>query len=158
YWAFVTHPETYDIRAALRDRSPRLFMTKGSTVRKGDRVLFWKARGPDRERGVVALGEVLADPQPLPDADDPYWVKHPAPDQIEPRALVRFVLSPSLPLWYDESSRSLLDRLSVSRARGGSVFRVSAAEWDDLLDAIGGWPAGAPEIAAIEDAIAEAAG
>jgi hypothetical protein len=110
---------------------------------------------------VVALGEVLTDPAPGSDADNPYWVRPPAPDDVEERVLIRYVVPPGLPLLTRGEPDPVLDALSVSRARGGTVFAVTPGQWTALVAAAGGWPtpAGAPaEVDEVRRAVEEQAG
>jgi len=143
YWALCANPATYRVEQAVRELETDLWTTGGRPIRAGDWVVIWKSKGPDERRGVVALGEVVSDPQLLPDDDNPYWVITPPPGQVEPRVLVRYVRPPGLPLWEPDPT---LESLSVSRARGGTVFHVTAEQWDALVEHAGGGPvAGAPD-------------
>lgn len=143
YWALAANPKYYRILDAIRETSTDRWTTKGKAIREGDRVAIWKYRGRDRERGVVALGEVLTDPEVLADADNPYWQTQLSPDQREERVTVRYVHSARLPLWYDDDARAL-DHLTVSRVQGGTVYEITPSQWDELMDAIGGWPEDLP--------------
>jgi hypothetical protein len=89
YWAFCANPSVYRVDEAGRGLETDLWTTVGKPIRAGDWVAIWKAKGREPNRGVVALGEVLTDPQPLPDDGNPYWVVPPPPGQVEPRVLVR---------------------------------------------------------------------
>ena len=137
YWALCANPSVYRIEQAVRERVTDAWTTDGRSIRAGDWVLIWKGKGQGEHRGVVALGEVLTDPQPLPDADNPYWVEPPPPDQLRERVLVRYVVPERLPLWEPDQ---VLEGLSVSRARGGTVFHVTPEQWDTLVDRVGGLP------------------
>jgi hypothetical protein len=44
-----------------------------------------------------------------------------------------------LPLLEDGPHTELLD-IAAARARGGTVFAVTPAEWGALVEAAGGWP------------------
>ena len=133
YWALFGNPSIYRVEEAVRQLDTDLWTTKGREIRAGDRVMIWKGAGRDGYRGVVALGEVLTDREMLPDADNPYWVRPPAPDDLEERVSVRYVLPSGLPLFKRREPDPVLDALSVSRATGGTVFRVTCdfdnAEW-----------------------------
>jgi hypothetical protein len=74
YWAFAANPLTFRIEEALRARYTGLWTTRGRPVSSGDRVVIWKYQGRDRVRGVVALGEVVTNPEMLADPDNPYWL------------------------------------------------------------------------------------
>lgn len=47
YWAFLANPKVFRIREALRDLTYDSWTTKAADIRKGDRVLIWKAKGLD---------------------------------------------------------------------------------------------------------------
>ena len=150
YWAFFANPRIYRIEEAVRELTTDLWTTKGRPVRTGDRVLIWKGAGVDRYRGIVALGEVLTDPDLRADSANRFWVTPPASDELEERVAVRYVVPHGLPILSDGASNAVLDQLSVSRARGGTVFNVSAEQWQHVLAAVGGWPASAPELEVID--------
>src|SRR4051812_28254616 len=137
FWALCANPAVYRIEQAVRVLEADAWTTGGRPIRAGDWAVIWKGKGQDEHRGVVALGEVLTDPRPLPDADNPYWVEPPPPDQLRERVLVRYVVTERLPLWDPDPA---LEGLSVRRARGGTVFHVTPAQWDALVDRVGGLP------------------
>lgn len=122
-----------------------LWTTKGKKIRTGDRVLIWKCRGQERQRGVVAFGEVTTNPEVLTDANNPYW-NLPLNRLVQERVQVRYIHAQRLPMWRDDQTCQVLDQLSVSRARGGSVFIVTTAQWDMVLTAAGGWPSASPPV------------
>jgi hypothetical protein len=109
-------------------------------------------------RGVVALAEVLTDPEPLADSDNPFWVTPPGPNQIEDRVRLRYVRPPCLPLWVGGPADAVLRDLTVSRAQGGTVFYVTPEQWHALVRATGGWPERAAEVREAVEAVAERAG
>jgi hypothetical protein len=137
FWAFCANPSIYRVEQAVRDLETDAWTTHSKPVRAGDWVVIWKSQGPDDHRGVVALGEVLTDPHPRPDSDNPYWVERPPPEELRERVLVRYIVPERLPLWEPDPA---LEALSVSRARGGTVFRVAPEQWDALVDRVGGAP------------------
>src|SRR5690348_5902030 len=150
YWAFFANPRIYRVEEAVRELTTDVWTTKGRPVRAGDRVVIWKGAGTDRYRGIVALAEVMSDPELLADNANPFWVTQAAADEMEVRVVVPYVLPPGLPILTDGASNPVLDQLSVSRARGGTVFNVSPEQWDQVLAAAGGWPETAPELEAID--------
>jgi hypothetical protein len=135
-WALCVDPSVYRIEDALSEQAESLWTTKRSQVRMGDRVLIWRTTGKDGQRGVVALGEVISDAEIRHDAGSPYWIGAGAGATPEPRVLVRYVHAPQLPLWLGEH-RSLLADLSVARATGGSVFKVTESQWRVVAAAAG---------------------
>jgi hypothetical protein len=140
YWAFQANPRVYNIEAAVRHLEEDTWTTKGKDVRKGDKVVIWKALGDSHRRGVVALGEVISDPEPMQDANNRFWVDRDSGRTTEPRVRVRYVLPPLLPLWLgDPAAPRILEKLTVSRAQG-TVFKVTEEQWEELVEAAGGWP------------------
>jgi hypothetical protein len=140
YWAFQANPRVYNIEAAVHQLEEDTWTTKEKDVRKGDRVVIWKALGDSHRRGVVALGEVTSDPQLTQDADNRFWVDRGSGRTTEPRVRVRYVLPPLLPLWLgDPAAPTVLEKLTVSRAQG-TVFKVGEEQWEELVEAAGGWP------------------
>ncbi len=138
YWAFFANPNIYRIDEAVRALETDLWTTKGKPLRKGDRAIVWRGAGRNSPRGIVALAEVLTDPEPLSDADNPYWVQ--APGGVEDRVRIRYFVPSGLPLCLTGDDDGLLSSLSVSRARGGTVFHVTETQWDSIIAVLGGDP------------------
>jgi hypothetical protein len=67
-------------------------------------------------------------------------------EQQEERVLLRYVRAPNLPLWHGEAPNSVLEDLSVSRAKGGTVFEVTPIQWDAVVEAAGGWTPYVPPV------------
>ena len=88
----------------------------------------------------MALAEVLSDPEECVDARNPYWVDPEAGYEAQERVLVRYIHAPLSPLWLGEEGVGILAGLSVSRATGGTVFRVTPEQWDEIVELAGGWP------------------
>jgi len=126
-------------------------------VQKGDRVVIWKTLGRSDKRGVVALGEVLANPTVSDASNEVYWVNPAEAGIPELRVTFRYVRPPRLPLWLSDDSPAVLRELTVSHGQG-TVFKVTPDQWDALLQAVGGWPAAAAEVQEARDHIAEATG
>src|SRR3954453_928262 len=97
YWALAANPTKYRVEEAVRNSDEDLWLTKGSKLKPGDRVIIWKCKGRDQRRGVIALGEVLTDPQPLPNPDNPYWGDPAQATQVQERVWVHYVRPPGLP-------------------------------------------------------------
>ena len=128
----------YRIDDALLARGEDTWVTAGREIHRGDRAIIWRGRGPDGRRGVVAFGEVASEPRDLDDSANPFWVKRPEP-KMEPRVLVRYAVPPGLPLWLAEHD-DVLGQLSVSRAKGGTVFNVTEEQWNAVVTLAGGLP------------------
>lgn len=148
YWTFAAHPATYDIEHAVQTLKADLWPIRGKDVRVGDRVIVWKYKGGDAYRGIVALAEVTAQPAIETEAGNPFWVRTAEADVLEERVEIRYVVPPGVPLWLTTNPDDPLRSLSVSRAAGGSVFYVTAPQWEAVLAAVGGWPSPAPKSAA----------
>jgi len=146
YWAFMAIPDLYDIEQAIKEVEQDTWMVARGDVRKGDKAIIWKAKGKESRRGIVALAEVLSDPQMM--KEFPQQMKYyKVPEREEPakRILIKYSVPPGLPLWLDGDETGLLSSLSVSRATGGTVFRVTPAQWSDLLSLIGDDASGVSE-------------
>lgn len=142
FWVFAANPRLYRAQDAVTAMDEDWWMTKGSPVRAGDRAAIWKYKGNETERGIIALGEVLTDPQERDTSDTPFWTEA-GQTQLagpSPRVLVHYVRPPGLPLWLEQDGDSVVNELSVSRAQGGTCFVVSASDWDRLVEEGGGWP------------------
>lgn len=141
YWAFVANPIKYRIYDALAELRVAAWRTLRSHVAAGDRVLIWKAKGRDQNRGVVALGEAISDSAPMPSgAAAAYYVDSSSGQTVENRARVHFVHPPNLPLWLDDSTEEVLHDLTVSRAKQQTVCHVTPEQWARVVAAAGGWP------------------
>jgi hypothetical protein len=138
YWAFFANPRIYRVEQALEASADDSWLTAGREIQAGDRAIIWRGRGADGRRGVVALAEVTSDPLDLDDSGNPYWVEPQAP-KIEARVRVRYVTPPGVPLWLDQHEATLGD-LSITAARGGTVFNVRPEQWDAVVALAGGWP------------------
>lgn len=137
-WAFFANPKLYRIDEAIRERGDDTWVTAGRDIHRGDRVILWRGRGRDGHRGIVAFGEVVSEPRDLDDSDNPYWAE-PQEPKLEPRVRVRYVHLDRLPLWLGTHDE-VLSQLSVSRAKGGTVFNVTDEQWDLVIELAGGWP------------------
>jgi predicted RNA-binding protein with PUA-like domain len=144
YWAFQANPNIYNIEAAVRHLEVDTWPTRERDIRMGDKVIIWKALGNSHRRGVVALGEVISDPELGPAANSQFLVNSSSGQTPEPRVQVRYICPPLLPLWIGDAMEPVLERLSVSRARG-TVFKVTEEQWEEVVEAAGGWPTTADE-------------
>ncbi|GHO56091.1 EVE domain-containing protein [Ktedonobacter robiniae] len=145
YWAFLANPKIYNIEKAIQQEEDS-WTTKRSKVRAGDRAIIWKAKGKDQHRGIVALAEVLTDPIPAKARNGwQYWVDQQKANEQVDRVQVRYYVPSILPLWDDRTDVPILKELTAFRATGGSVFRVTADQWDTLMEIVGGWPGSTPK-------------
>jgi hypothetical protein len=141
-WAFFANPSVYRIEEAIRARKEDTWVTAGREIHRGDRAIIWRGRAPDGRRGVVAFGDVVSEPIDVDDSENPFWVDRPKP-KVEPRVRVRYVVSRGLPVWLDEHE-GVLGQLSISRAKGGTVFNVTEEQWDAVVELAGGLPVDVP--------------
>jgi predicted RNA-binding protein with PUA-like domain len=141
FWAFVANPQVYRIEQVVRALAEDTWTARGKAIRAGDYAVIWKAKGRDAWRGIIPFAEVLSDPLSLDESTNPFWTV-PAKG-AEERVRVRHMLPPALPLKYlrDDSEVSrTLGTLNVARATGGTIFRVTPAEWEAVVDLAGGLP------------------
>jgi 5-methylcytosine-specific restriction protein A len=126
YWAFNANPRVYNIEQAVRILEIDTWTTKGKPIHIGDKVIIWKSLGgPRRRRGIVALGEVITEPEVRVDADNPFWMGPGLGSMPEPRIEVRYVVPPRLPLWYGDADVPVLSELTVNGGQG-TVFKVQS--------------------------------
>ena len=92
FWALLANPTRYRIEDAVRELQVDHWLIGKADVRRGDRVAIWKAKGSDRNRGIVALGEVLTDPELClsAPAEERYWLD-PDGGKEGRRVIVRYV-------------------------------------------------------------------
>ena len=64
YWAIAADPRRYRIRDAVADLTTDWWTTKDKPIRAGDKAIIWQTRDSAGRRGVVALGEIAASPEP----------------------------------------------------------------------------------------------
>ena len=157
YWALVANPKRYDIEGAVGELDEDDWTVQDSNVRAGDRVAIWKAKGRTGHRGIVALGEVLTDPAPRTPspASRKYCLDVKLLATAERRVVLRYVVPPNAPLWLEDDKSGVLGKLSVARATGGTVFKISSEQWQKLVMLLGGWRSGerSPSEAAVEAAV-----
>jgi hypothetical protein len=134
YWAFSANPSIYDLVGAVEKLHEEYWTVKESDVRAGDRAILWKAKGNTATRGIVGFAEVLTDPKEvsLTPAQAAFCI---APDLLQPARRVKFrmVRGTRLPIWAENNL--LVQDLSVARATGGSVFRVTPEQWHAVVEA-----------------------
>lgn len=113
---------------------------KARDVRRGDEVLIWQTASGSRHRGVVALGEVLSDPQllELPPEYHRFCIDS-ALRTPQLRVRIRYIVPTGIPLWLDDDTSGTLSRLSVARGTGGSLVHVDPADWHAVMRLVGGW-------------------
>ena len=151
-WALCANPKRYDIGEAIKRRYPDYWTIGKGKVKQGDLIVIWQTLDKEKRRGVVAFGEVLADPENRSDEHNPYWIN--PEDSVasdKPRVPVRYMVPKGLPIWLDSSEKGkFLQELSVARAGGGTVFHVTQDQWDHLRQVAGLEETSLEEIEAID--------
>jgi len=137
YWALLAKPEFYDIETAVEELEVDWWTTGRSDLLPGDRVIIWKAKGRDKHRGIVALGEVVGPRELLDDSANHHRRRIKRSEEKE-RVGIRYKKCPNLPLWTGGSHEKLLLTLTVSRGQG-TAFKVTPEQWESVLLAAGGW-------------------
>jgi hypothetical protein len=139
YWAFFGNPRIYRVEEAISCLDHDAWTSKDSDIAKGDRVIFWRGAYGGRA-GIVGLGEIEGNPRDmLPPRKSAFYFVNDADITREPRVSVRIVRPPKAPLWLHEDSTGVLASLSISKARGGTVFRIEPQQWWRVLELLGGW-------------------
>jgi len=152
-WALCANPSRYRIREAVEHLDVDYWLVGRSNMRKGDAVAVWQTRDGEGHRGVVALGQVVGEPETRGDSENPYWVSVDDAQSEGIRVPVRYQRL-SVPLWVDGSEvGQFLASLSVARAQGGTVFHLTDEQWARLVDLAGGFTSDEPSIAEAEAAV-----
>ena len=129
YWALCANPDKYDIEKAVHELEVDWWGIRESDLRPGDRLLIWKTKERGQHRGVIALGEVVGEPEQRADRQNPYWKGAEQARKTQGRIRVRYEVPEGLPIWIDGPRGDLIKDLNVARARGGTVFHVEPGEW-----------------------------
>lgn len=137
YWSLGANPWLYRIQDAARELLADWWTVGQRDPAPGDCVVIWKFKGGEEQRSVIALGEVLTSPEYRGDADNPYWIQRSDAVASKRRVLVRYIPFPNLPLWLDDHP-NLLGGLSIARATGGSVFKLTPEQWTAIVQAAEG--------------------
>ena len=132
-WAFCANPSRYRIRDAVENLELDRWSVPRGDVREGDRVLIWQTTDSQGRRGVVGVGQILSDPIEMPDLENPYWSDPSDGALLQRRVEVRYLPAAGLPRWIDDADvGEILGDLSVAKARGGTVFKVTGEQWARL--------------------------
>jgi hypothetical protein len=94
-----------------------------------------------KNRGIVAVGEVLGGPadRPLEPRSLPFWPGEPE-FEVKRRIRLRYVVPPNAPLWLAEDTEGALGGLSVANGQGNKLYKVTPNQWARVISALGGWP------------------
>lgn len=137
YWALLAKPGIYDIESAIQVDDIDWWATGRDDLKTGDRIIIWKAKGSEKFRGIVALGEVVGPTTLIDDSANPFWRQLEGPEERE-RVGIKYIRCPNLPFWIGQEHDELLNDLSVSRGQG-TAFIVTPKQWEAVLLAAGGW-------------------
>jgi len=139
YWAACVNPRLFDIDGALDKLTTDTWRVKKSKVAAGDLFLLWRCL-KDGKRGVVGLGEVSSDPKEMrPSQEGREFMLDDSLDTVERRVWVRLHRPPNAPIWLEDDGTGLLAGLSVAKARGGTIFKVTPRQWHEIVELLGGW-------------------
>jgi hypothetical protein len=134
HWALCANPKYYDIERAVRELDVDWWGIGKSDLRPGDRVLIWKTKAGGVHRGVVALGEVVSEPERRSDSQNSHWQDEERARETKLRVRIRYDTLEGLPIWMDGPRGDVIKNLTVARGRGGTVFRVKPEEWETLTN------------------------
>jgi hypothetical protein len=134
-WAFCANPKRYRVTDAVKHLDIDYWIIGRSDVRAGDKAIIWQTLDNLGNRGIVGFAEVISDPEVRSDEENQYWINPEDGITIHARVPVRYSLSSGLPLWVDDTARGkFLQSLSVAKAYGGTIFRVSHKEWNQIIE------------------------
>jgi hypothetical protein len=63
------------------------------------------------------------------DEGNEFWVDPAEAAEVKPRVQVRYLNHPGMPLWMGAGYDGTLRTLSVSQARGSTIFRIPDDDW-----------------------------
>jgi hypothetical protein len=149
-WALCANPARYRVREAVQHLDVDYWLVNRDDMRKGDAVFVWQTRDGEGRRGVVALGQVVGEAETRRDSENPFWVSSNDAQSEGIRVPVRYRRL-STPLWIDNTEvGQFLASLSVARAQGGTVFRVTREQWARLVSLVGGPASEEPAVREVE--------
>jgi MoxR-like ATPase len=135
-WLFQANPAYYDIRAAVAELSELNWTTAQyqNQISAGSAVYLWES-GPGG--GVLARGEIITDPSPMPDEEGEKFIRDPSKfegDTVRVRLRIDDVLDTPIGR-ATLKAHPVLHELDVLGFPNGTNFRISADE-RDALDAL----------------------
>ena len=134
FWALCGNPKRYRVADAVRELETDYWTIGRSDVRAGDQAVVWQTLDQGR-RGVIAFAEIVGDPILRSNEENPYWIDRTDALAVASRVPVRIYQPPGVPLWVDHSENGqFLAGLNVARAQGGTVFKVTHAQWTRLCE------------------------
>lgn|GEM_PF-5440869 len=150
---FQANPAYYDIEAAVNSLGEMNWSVKQHRrqVRAGDRVYIWKS---EPNRGLIAEGTILTDPQPLPTQEGPEFIRDPerfAGEQLRVRLSIDQVLDPPL-LAPELMDHPVLGEMRIFKIANNTDYRLSEEEDAALQSLV--YPDGRPTLP-LEDRVAQ---
>lgn len=134
-FALLANASVYDVEAAAQNLRYATWSLPRGRAHPGERFLIWRTLGPDKQRGLVAMGQVVDEPtllRPYP-AELRYWSDPVAANVVARRFDFEFLDLPGLPLWLQKDGGGVLSSLSVSRGQGNRRYSVSEDQWARIL-------------------------
>ena len=136
YWIFQANPQYYRIEDAIKELEKDTWSIESNPgehhVKKGHKAIIWKAKGKGVMEGIIALAEILSDPQLMSVEGNPYWVDPEQAKLIKKRVNIRYIVPSNFPLWVDGSVGEFLKTLNCYHAQG-SVFDLYPEQWNRIL-------------------------
>jgi MoxR-like ATPase len=133
---FNANPSYYDIDGAVRSLAEMNWSVKQNRrqIHAGDRVYVWKS-GP--ERGVVAVGTILTDPEMLPEQEGSEFIRDGRKfdgEQLRVRLSIDRVLDPPL-AGSEMRPHPVLSQMRIFKVANNTNYRLSEDE-DAALQAL----------------------
>lgn len=137
-FALLARSSIYDVERASRELETDTWRLRVGELDAGDRFVIWRTTGPDGQRGIVAVGEVLESPELRDESPSSraYWRESPPAEQ-ERRLTLRYVPAPGLPLWLGNDTTGLLEQLSIRRGQGTKLYNITFDQWLQLMELTG---------------------
>ena len=149
YWALGARPNRYRALEACKSLDSGFWKVEDSDVRPGDMAVIWQYTDSEGRRGIVGLAEVEGHPFDTDSIGDPFWVNEEFGREVARRVPIRFIHASGLPLWITKDD-ALASALSVARARGGTVFKITLGQWNQIWSRVGAIHQVAEEVEALE--------
>jgi 5-methylcytosine-specific restriction protein B len=133
-WIFQANPELFNLGAALQHLKETTWLTKqhSDTIRAGDTVFLWQS---GKEAGIVAMGAVLTNPQPMEQLEEEKEFNRSAEKFAGLQPRVRIRIDRVLPTRLERSAllgHPILGGLTVLTAPQGTNFTVTKEQADAL--------------------------
>lgn len=142
YFIFQGNPDQFDVDTYIttREEINWLVRQRAKEVNVGDKVFIWRASGKKKLiSGVVAVAEVTADPQPMPDdiSAQNLWLTG-SPNTTEMRAKLKIIKKCIKPKevvkrdWMVDDP--ILKDMHIIKSATGTNFLIGASQGERLFD------------------------